>query len=268
MPKLCANISMLFNELPFLQRYQAAADNGFVGVECLFPYEFSADEVAGAIQKSGIPHVLINTSAGDWNAGDRGMACDANRQDEFQHSVKQALNYAMTMGKPLVHVMAGLIPNGVSLEAAETAYIDNLRWAAAEASKLGIRLTMETINPVDMPHYMLSNQAQALRLLKAINADNVGLHFDFFHCQKHEGNALAQFKQLLPHIFHVLIAGVPERHEPNTGVLDYGPVFAVIDASVYSGYVGCEYRPKSTTVEGLSWMNKLSAAHIRSGKVR
>jgi hydroxypyruvate isomerase len=245
---------MLFNELPFLQRYQAAADNGFVGLECLFPYEFSTDEVAGAIQKSGIPQVLINTSAGDWDTGDRGMACDANRQTEFQHSVKQALNYAMAMGKPLVHVMAGLIPHGVRLEAAEAVYIGNLRWAAGEASKLGVCLTMEAINPVDMPHYMLSNQAQSMRLLKMIKADNVGLQFDFFHCQKHEGNALDQFEELLPHIFHVQIAGVPERNEPNTGVLDYGPVFATIDASTYTGYVGCEYRPKTTTVEGLVWM--------------
>ncbi len=254
MPKLCANISMLFNELPFLQRYKAAAVNGFVAIECLFPYEFSIDEVAGAIHDSGIPQVLINTSAGDWDAGDRGMACDANRQEEFQYSVKQAMNYAMAMGKSLVHVMAGLIPHGVSLEAAEAVYIDNLRWAAAEASKLGVRLTIEAINPVDMPHYMLSNQAQALGLLKIINADNVGLQFDFFHCQKHEGNALEQFKELLPHIFHVQIAGVPERNEPNTGVLDYGPVFSTIDASAYTGYVGCEYRPKTTTAEGLSWM--------------
>jgi len=258
MPKLCANISMLFNELPFLHRYQAAAANGFVGVECLFPYEFSVDEVAGAIHKSGIRQVLINTSAGDWDAGDRGTACDANQQQEFQRSVKQALDYAMAMGKPLVHVMGGLIPHGVTLEAAESVYIDNLRWAAWEAEKLGIRLTMEAINPVDMPGYILSNQTQALRLLKAINADNLGIQFDFFHCQKHEGNALEQFKQLLPHIFHVQIASVPERHEPNTGVLDYGPVFATIDACVYTGYVGCEYRPKATTLEGLGWMDQLS----------
>jgi len=254
MPKLCANISMLFNELPFLQRYQAAAANGFVGVECLFPYAYSADDVADAIHQSGIPQVLINTSAGDWDAGNRGMACDANRQEEFQYSVKQALNYAMVMGKPLVHVMAGLIPYGISLQAAEAVYIENLRWAAEEASKLGVCLTMEAINSVDMPDYMLTNQAQSIRLLQSINADNVGLQFDFFHCQKHEGNALEQFKTLYPHIFHVQIAGVPERNEPNTGVLDYGPVFTAIDACAYTGYVGCEYRPKATTLEGLSWM--------------
>jgi len=254
MPKLCANISMLFNELPFLQRYRAAAANGFVAVECLFPYEFSIDEIAGAIQKSGIPHVLFNTSAGNWDAGDRGMACNANRQQEFQHSVKQALDYAMAMGKPLIHVVAGMIPHGVSLAVAEAVYIENLRWAAVEASKLGVRLTMEAINPLDMPGYLLSNQAQAMRLLKAINADNLGLQFDFFHCQKHEGNALQQFSQLLPYIVHVQIAGVPERHEPNAGVLDYGPVFATIDASKYTGYVGCEYRPKGNTLEGLDWM--------------
>ena len=262
MLKLCANISMLFNELPFLQRYQAAADQGFVGVECLFPYEFNVDEVASAIHHCGIPQVLINTSAGHWLAGDRGLACDINRQQDFQQSVKQALDYALAMGKPLVHVMAGLVPHGVSLEAAEGVYVNNLRWAATEANKLDIRLTMEAINPVDMPRYLLSNQAQCLRLLNLIKADNLGLQFDFFHCQKHEGNALKQFKQLLPHLFHVQIAGVPERHEPNTGELDYVPVFRSLEASAYEGYVGCEYRPKAGTLEGLGWMSRYSPKRL------
>ena len=254
MPKLCANISMLFNELPFLQRYQAAADHGFIGVECLFPYDFSVNQVVEALGKSGLPQVLINTSAGDWDAGDRGMACDANRQQEFQQSVKQALAYASAMGNPLVHVMAGLLSRGESLEAAENVYVQNLRWAAAQAQVLGLKLTMEAINPIDMPGYMLFNQGQALRLCKAVGADNLGIQFDFFHCQKHEGNALEQFEQLLPHIFHIQIAGVPERHEPNTGDLDYRLVFDAIDASDYTGYVGCEYRPKTTTLAGLDWL--------------
>jgi len=258
MRKLCANISMLFNELPFLQRYEAAAANGFEAVECLFPYGFTKQEVTAAIQKSGMRQVLINTSAGDWDAGDRGLACDVRLQIPFQHSVTQALSYAMVMGKPLVHVMAGLVPVGVSLEQAEKVYVMNMRWAAAQALKLGISLTMEAINPVDMPNYMLCSQAQALRLFKAINAENLGIQFDFFHCQKHEGNALEQFNQLLPYILHVQIAGVPERNEPNTGVLDYAPVFKAIDeamdAGAYAGFVGCEYRPKTTTVAGLSWM--------------
>ncbi|MDC9720031.1 MAG: TIM barrel protein [Gammaproteobacteria bacterium] len=254
MLKLCANISMLFNELPFLQRYQAAADSGFKGVECLFPYAFNIDEVSSAVGRSNIPQVLINTSAGNWDRGDRGMACDASRQEEFRQSVKQALVYATAMGKPLVHVMAGLVPDGVSLEEAEEAYINNLRWAAVQALECGIGLTMEAINPIDMPNYLLSNQAQALRLLKTIGASNLGIQFDFYHCQKHEGNALAKFKQLLPHIVHIQIAGVPQRHEPNTGSLDYGPIFATIDASVYQGYVGCEYRPKTNTLEGLNWL--------------
>jgi hydroxypyruvate isomerase len=257
MLNLCANISMLFNELPFLQRYQAAADAGFVGVECLFPYDFSIEEVSNAIKLSGMRQVLINTSAGHWHTGDRGMACDASRRSEFETSVRQALQYAAAMGNPLVHVMAGLVPDGVSLEAAEAVYVSNVRWAAGEAKGAGVRLTMEAINPIDMPNYMLSNQAQALRLCKAIGASNVGIQFDFFHCQKFEGNALEQFEQLLPYISHIQIAGVPERHEPNMGALDYGPVFDAIDASEYSGYVACEYQPKTTTVEGLGWMTAL-----------
>jgi len=262
MLNLCANISMLFNELPFLQRYQAAADAGFAGVECLFPYDFSIEEVSSAIRLSGMPQVLINTSAGHWHEGDRGMACDARRRSEFEDSVRQALQYAAAMGNPLVHVMAGLVPAGVSLEAAEAEYVSNLRWAAGEAKGAGVRLTMEAINPIDMPNYMLSSQAQALRLCTAIGANNVGIQFDFFHCQKFEGNALVQFLQLLPYILHVQIAGVPERHEPNTGVLDYGPVFDVIDGSGYSGSVGCEYRPKTTTLEGLGWLGAGKAKHL------
>ncbi len=254
MLKLCANISMLFNELPFLQRYQGAANNGFEAVECLFPYAFSEIEVAQAIRKSGTKQVLINTDAGNFSEGDRGCACDASKTDIFQRSVMQALTYALAMGKPLVHVMAGLLPLGVTLEEAEQVYVTNMRWASQQASKQGISLTMEAINPIDMPRYMLSNQAQALRLLKIINVKNLGIQFDFYHCQKHEGNALEQFQRLLPYILHVQIAGVPERHEPNTGIMDYTPIFAAIDASRYTGFVGCEYRPKTTTLEGLGWM--------------
>ena len=262
MPKLCANISMLFNELPFLQRYQAAADNGCVAVECLFPYDFSVDQLVSAMEHSGMPQVLINTAAGNWHVGDRGMACNSDRLQEFQQSVKQALAYASVMGNPLVHVMAGLMPAGVSLEEAERVYVDNLRWAATQALVAGIRLTIEAINPVDMPHYLISNQAQAVRLLKRINASNLGLQFDFFHCQKHEGNALQQFNQLLPYIFHVQIAGVPDRHEPNTGLLNYDPVFSAIDSSPYKAYVGCEYRPKTSTLAGLGWMKNESIKRL------
>ena len=255
MPKLCANISMLFNELPFLERYQAAADYGFVGIECLFPYDYSIDEVATAVSNAGIPQVLINTSAGHWDNGDRGLACIATRQEEFQASVFQALDYALGLGRPLVHVMAGTVPPDVSLESAEETYLSNLRWAAEAAKKVGVQLTIEPINPIDMPDYMLSNQAQALCLLSKIDAPNVGLQFDFFHCEKHEGNALAHFMASLDYIVHVQIAGVPQRNEPDTGELDYGPVLAAIDASDYSGFVGCEYRPLGGTVKGLGWMD-------------
>ena len=254
MPKLCANISMLFNELPFLERYQAAANHGFEAVECQFPYAFSEVELAQAMQNSGMRQVLINADAGNWNEGDRGLACDANSKEAFQYSVMQALTYATAMGMPLIHVMAGILPLGVSLEEAEQVYVENMRWASQQASQQGISLTMEAINPIDMPNYMLFNQAQALRLLKLINVKNLGIQFDFFHCQKHEGNALEKFQSLLPYILHVQIAGVPQRHEPNTGTMDYAPIFAAIDASAYAGFIGCEYRPKTTTIEGLSWM--------------
>ena len=257
MLKLCANISMLFNELPFLQRVQASAKHGFVAVECLFPYAFSIDDIAQALASADVPLVLINTAAGDWEQGDRGLACVASRQTEFRAAVLQALTYASGLGLPLVHVMAGRVPADVTLAEAEVTYVANLQWAAAEAQKVGVSLTIEAINPVDMPGYMLSNQVQALRLLELIGAQNVALQFDFFHCQKHEGNALAQFKSLVGSIAHVQIAGVPQRHEPNTGELDYGPIFAAIDASGYQGFVAAEYRPATSTEQGLAWMANL-----------
>jgi hydroxypyruvate isomerase len=260
MPKLCANISMLFNEEPFLKRYALAAKSGFKTVESLFPEAFSVAQVVGALEESGLKQVLMNTSTGHWEAGERGMACDPSRVSQFKSSVYQALDYALPMGKPLLHVMAGLVPSGLALEEAEQTYVANFIWAAAQAKKVGVNLTIEAINPIDMPCYLVSTQAQALRLLKQINAENVGLQFDFFHCEKFEGDALTRFKQVLPFVSHIQIAGVPDRHEPDTGLLDYQSVFKAIDQSDYSGFVGCEYRPKTTTQQGLRWMATLAAS--------
>ena len=254
---LCANISMLYNEVDFLQRYTLAAEDGFSGVECLFPYAYSAAEVNAVRADAGIPQVLFNTSAGDWQAGERGMACHPDKGADFRASVLQALHYAKVMGTTLIHAMAGLVPPELDQVEAEQVYVENLSWAAKEASKAGVVLTIEAINPIDMPGYMLTTQEQAVDLLARIGADNVKLQFDFFHCQKYQGNSLQRFTNVMAQVAHIQIAGVPQRHEPDTGGFDYQPVFAQLQRQGYRGFVGCEYRPAGTTRQGLSWRESI-----------
>ena len=255
---LCANISMLYNEVDFLQRYECAAEDGFNGVECLFPYAYSAAEVNAVRRDAGVQQILFNTSAGAsedaWLAGYRGMACHPDAAADFRTSVEQALHYARSLDTKLVHVMAGLLPHDLTLAEAEQVYVENLSWAAAEAAKTKVTLTLEAINPIDMPGYMLTTQEQAANLLQRIGADNVKLQFDFFHCEKYQGDSLERFRHFSELVAHVQIAGVPERHEPDTGSLDYREVFSMLQELDYSGVVGCEYRPSSNTREGLGWM--------------
>lgn len=257
--QLCANITMLYNEVDFLQRYQWAAEDGFTGVECLFPYAYSASEVNAMRLDAGVEQVLFNTSAGDWDAGDRGLACHPDKAGAFRDSVEQALSYANALETKLVHVMAGLLPDELALVEAEHVYVENLVWAAKQAQKASVTLTLEAINPIDMPGYMLTTQGQALQLCQRIGADNVKLQFDFFHCQKYEGNSLQLFEQLKDQIAHIQIAGVPHRHEPNTGELDYRQVFSLLQQSAYAGTIGCEYRPRGSTREGLAWRTEVGA---------
>ena len=255
--QLCANITMFYNEVDFLQRYECAAEDGFTGVECLFPYAYSPREVNAIRLDAGVKQVLFNTSAGDWDAGERGMACHPDKSELFRDSVEQALAYADVLETKLIHVMAGLLPDDLALPEAEQVFVENLQWAASQASRRGVTLTLEAINPIDMPGYMLTTQGQANQLRQRIGADNVKLQFDFFHCQKYEHNSLQQFAELKDQIAHVQIAGVPNRHEPNTGSLDYEQVFAMMRASGYQGAIGCEYRPVGDTREGLSWRRDL-----------
>ena len=255
--QLCANITMLYNEVDFLQRYQCAAEDGFTGVECLFPYAYSPQEVNAMRLDAGVQHVLFNTSAGDWDAGDRGMACHPDKAELFRDSVGQALAYADVLGTKLIHVMAGLVPVDLDLVEAEQMYVENLQWAANQASRQGVTLTLEAINPIDMLGYMLTTQGQANQLRQRIGADNVKLQFDFFHCQKYEQNSVQRFAELKDQVAHVQIAGVPNRHEPNTGSLDYGQVFAMLKATGYQGAIGCEYRPAGNTRKGLNWRRDL-----------
>ena len=254
---LCANISMLYNEVDFLQRYEQAAEDGFSGVECLFPYAYSAAEVNAVRRDAGVRQVLFNTCAGAsaeaWQAGDRGMACHPEAGAEFRASVEQALHYASVLDTKLLHVMAGLLPSELTLSEAEQIYVENLIWAAKQAGKAGVVLTIEAINPIDMPGYMLTTQEQAAQLQQRIGADNVKLQFDFFHCQKYQGNSIKRFRQLAELIAHVQIAGVPDRQEPHTGSLDYKQVFTMLRELNYAGAIGCEYRPQGDTRQGLAW---------------
>ncbi len=251
--QLCANITMLYNEVDFLQRYQCAADDGFTAVECLFPYAYSANEVNAMRLDAGVKQLLFNTSAGNWQAGERGMACHPDKAVAFRDSVSQALDYAVVLDTQLVHVMAGLLPADLSLAEAEQVYVENLRWAAQQAHSAGVTLTLEAINPLDMPAYMLTTQQQANQLRQRIGADNVKLQFDFYHCQKYEHNSLQQIAALCDQVAHIQIAGVPDRHEPNTGDFDYTQAFALLTQLGYRGGIGCEYRPKGSTRRGLAW---------------
>ncbi|MES2106069.1 MAG: 2-oxo-tetronate isomerase [Pseudomonadota bacterium] len=258
MPKFAANLTMQFNEVPFMQRFQAAAEAGFKAVEFLFPYEFAAQEIAGQLQQHGLQNVLFNLSAGDWAAGERGLACHPGRQAEFRASVQQALEYARMLGTPRVHVMAGLMPAAAEPEACRAVYVENLRYAAAEAARDGIQCLIEPINTRDMPGYFLNTQAQAHAVREEVGAANLLVQMDFYHVQIMEGDIAMKLRRYLPHIGHIQIAGVPDRHEPDSGEVNYPYLFKLLDQLGYAGWVGCEYRPANGTVEGLGWLKAAS----------
>ena len=248
---------MLYPEHGFIERFGAAAADGFRGVEFVSPYEYEAAEVAGAARAAGIEIVLFNSPTGDWAKGERGSACQPGREDVFREGIETAIGYAKVMRCPRLHVMAGIVPDGVSAAAAEACLVDNLRWAAARLAESGIAALIEPINPVDMPGYGLSSLAQAERVLVAAAHENLWLQYDFYHMAM-MGEALVEnFGRLLLRIGHVQIADMPGRHEPGTGRLDYAGVFTAVERSGYGGWIGAEYRPKASTREGLGWMHAL-----------
>ncbi len=248
MPRLAANLSMLFTELPFLDRFAAAADCGFKAVEFLFPYEESPDAVAAARRAAGVEIALFNLPAGDFVAGERGMAALAGRDRDFAASLDTALPYAKALGAKRLHVMAGLAPAD-----RRTGYIGNLQKAADFFQPHGIALTIEPINRHDMPGYHLSHQEEAVAVLEAVGRPNLWLQMDFYHCQIMEGDLLRRLEANLSYIAHIQIAGVPERHEPDSGEVAYERLLPRLDSLGYAGWVGCEYRPRAGTWEGLAW---------------
>jgi hydroxypyruvate isomerase len=265
MPRFAANLSMLYPELDFLDRFEAAARDGFRAVEYLFPYAHAPRELVARLQANGLQQVLFNTPPGDWERGERGLACLPGREAEFRDAVRQALDYAVALSCPRIHIMAGLVPGGMEREAVQPTYIDNLRWAAAEAAKTGHDLLIEPINQRDIPHFFLNRQDHAHEIVEAVDAPNVKVQMDLYHCQIVEGDVAMKIRKYLPtgRVGHFQIAGVPERHEPDVGEMNYGYLFQVIDEVSaqcgWQGWIGCEYRPRrgavaNGTSDGLDWL--------------
>ena len=256
MPRFAANLSMMFNEVPFLDRFAAARAAGFEAVEFLFPYEHPAAEIAKRLADNGLANVLFNAPPGDWEGGERGIACLPGRREEFRDGIKRALDYAAALSCPRLHVMAGLAPAGVARDALLATYAANLDFAAEHAMQVGVKPIIEPINHRDMPGFFLHTTAQAAAVIEALGPERLGLQFDLYHCQITEGDVTRRAEALLPLIAHMQVAGTPGRHEPDTGEMRWDYVFAALDSMGYRGWIGCEYRPKAGTAEGLGWMQK------------
>jgi 2-dehydrotetronate isomerase len=254
MPKFAANLTMMFNEVPFPARFGAASKAGFKAVEFLFPYEYQPQEVARWLKESGLESVLINLPPGDWGAGERGMAALPGREGEFRAGVRTGLEYARALGTPCLHAMAGLIPAGADLERHRQVYIENLRFAAKEVAKENRTLLIEPINTRDMPGYFLNTQGEAHAICEEVNEPNLKVQMDLYHVQIAEGDLAVKLRRYLPGVGHIQIASVPERNEPDDGEVNYPYLFRLLDGLGYQGWVGCEYRPRAGTEDGLGWL--------------
>ena len=261
MPRFAANLSMLYNDVDFLDRFAAAARDGFKAVEYLFPYAYPAQELAARLQANGLQQVLFNAPPGDWDAGERGLASLPGREAEFRDGITKAVEYAQVLQCPRIHVMAGLVPQGADAATVRATYIANVRYAAELAAPHGIQILLEPINARDMPGFFLSRQDQAHALIAEIGAANVKVQMDLYHAQIVEGDLAMKIRQYLPtgNVGHLQIAGVPERHEPDVGELNYTYLFKLLDGLGYDGWIGCEYRPargaaSHATSDGLGWL--------------
>ena len=254
MPRFAANLSMLFTELPFMERFGAAAAAGFKGVEYLFPYAFAKEDLAAELARHGLVQVLHNLPAGNWEAGERGIACDPARVAEFRSGVAQAIDYATALGCRQVNCLAGIAPAGVSAEVLRETFVANLRFAAAQLQEAGIRLLIEPINTYDIPGFYLKRTAQAAEILDEVGSANLFIQYDIYHAQRMEGELAATITKHLPRIAHIQLADNPGRHEPGSGEIHYPWLLRHIDGLGYAGWIGCEYKPATTTTEGLGWL--------------
>lgn len=252
MPKFAANLSWLYTELPFFERFEAAARDGFRAVEFLFPYEHSAVEIRSALLANGLEQVLFNAPPG--RSGERGLASLPDRVDAFRASIDQALEYTAVLGCARLHVMAGLVRDEASRFEQRESYLRNLAWACRRVAPSGVTVLIEPLNPRDVPAYLLRTQAEAHAVVDEVGAPNLKVQMDLYHCQIVEGDVSTKIRRHLAGIGHLQIAGVPDRCEPDVGELHYPYLFALLDELGYDGWVGCEYRPRNGTRNGLGWM--------------
>lgn len=257
MPQFAANLTMLFTEVPFLERFERAAAAGFQGVEFLFPYAFKAHEIKAQLDAHQLTLVLHNLPAGNWDAGERGIACHPDRIEEFRAGVMRAVEYAQVLGVQQLNCLAGIAPKGIADDVLRQTLVGNLRFAAAELGRAGLRLLIEPINTFDIPNFYLNRTHQAIAILDEVMADgqtkNIFVQYDIYHAQRMEGELAATMQKFLPRIGHIQLADNPHRNEPGTGEINYPFLFAHLDRIGYSGWIGCEYKPKTTTEAGLGW---------------
>ena len=254
MPKFAANLTMLFNEVPFLDRFAAAAKAGFDAVEFLFPYPYEADALAARLREHKLKLVLHNLPAGNWDAGERGIACLPDRTAEFRDGVGRAIDYAKALGVGQLNCLVGIRPRNVDAAKVRETIVDNLRFAANALKQEGIRLLVEPCNFHDIPGFALNRSREALDVMDKVGSDNLWLQYDIYHMQRMEGELAATIQANLPRIAHVQLADNPGRHEPGTGEIHYPFLFELLDSLGYTGYVGCEYKPLANTVDGLGWL--------------
>jgi hydroxypyruvate isomerase len=254
MPRFAANLSFLYKEVPFLERFALAAEDGFKGVEWLFPAAYDMEAVAEQLTRHGLEQVLFNGPPGDWEAGERGIAILPGREAECRERFDQALELATRLRCPRIHLLAGLAPAGVDRQRLHDTYAGNLRHAAARARAHGVSVMIEPINPRSMPGYFLNTQAAARAIVAEVGAPNLQVQMDLFHCQIVEGDLARRIEAQLPFIGHMQVAGVPDRHEPDIGEVNYPWLFDRLDQLGYAGWIGCEYQPRGATRAGLDWV--------------
>lgn len=254
MPRFAANLTMLFTEVPFLERFALAKIGGFKAVEFLFPYAFEVQDIQAALDRNALKLVLHNLPAGDWDAGERGIACLPERVAEFRSGVTKAIDYASALGVPQLNCLAGKAPSGTDPKLLHDTFVNNLQYAAGELKKAGLKLLIEPINTYDIPGFYLSKTEQGIAILDAVAADNAFLQYDIYHAQRMEGELGNTIQKHFSRIGHIQLADNPGRNEPGTGEIHYAYLFDLIDRLGYSGYIGCEYKPFKTTEAGLGWM--------------
>ncbi|MBK9978004.1 MAG: hydroxypyruvate isomerase [Gemmatimonadetes bacterium] len=259
MPRFAANLTMLFTEVPFLERFARAAAAGFSAVEFLFPYPYAVGDLRAALDRHRLSLVLHNLPAGDWDAGERGIACLPGRTEEFRAGVETAIRYAQALGVPRLNCLVGKTPSGEDPARIHATLVDNVRYAANALDAAGLQLLVEAINPFDIPGFHLTTTAQVLALLDEVGSPNVRVQYDIYHAQRTEGELAGTLSRHLARIGHVQLADNPGRHEPGTGEINYRFLFAHLDRIGYDGYIGCEYKPAGVTEAGLGWMTALTA---------